>query len=91
MPKRVRTEAAQYLCKIPYAETRKKCEMLKSAFLARYRKDYPKAVEILLRDWDSDGSILPLSEGALRAYKDNECSGVALCNGEAKDRCSEEV
>jgi len=52
MPKRVRIEAAQYLCKIPYAETRKKCELLRDGFLARYRKDYPKAVEILLRDWD---------------------------------------
>jgi transposase-like protein len=24
----------------------------RDGFLARYRKDYPKAVEILLRDWD---------------------------------------
>lgn len=52
LPKRVRMEAAEYLCKIPYAETKKKCQILRDEFAARYRSQYPKAVEILLRDWD---------------------------------------
>jgi transposase-like protein len=52
MPKRVRAEAAEYLCKIPYAETRQKCQILRDAFAARYRRQYPKAVERLLSDWD---------------------------------------
>lgn len=50
MPKRVRAEAAEYLRKIPYAETKKKCEILRDAFAAKYRKDYPKAVDKLLSD-----------------------------------------
>lgn len=52
MPKGVRAEAAEYITKIPYAETRQECQRLRDAFAARYRKDYLKAVEKLLRDWD---------------------------------------
>ena len=52
MPKRIRAQAAELLCKIPYAETKQKCRMLRDAFSARYRREYPKAVETLLRDWD---------------------------------------
>lgn len=52
IPKRVRAEASEFLCKIPYAETKQGCRMLRDAFAARYRKEYPKAVEKLLRDWD---------------------------------------
>ncbi len=52
MPKRIRAEAAEYLTKIPYAETKERCRMLRDAFAARYRKDYPKAVGKLLSDWD---------------------------------------
>jgi len=52
MPKGVRAQAAEYLCKIPYAETKQKCRMLRDAFAARYRSAYPKAVETLLRNWD---------------------------------------
>ncbi len=52
MPKRIRAEATQYLTKIPYAETRQKCRILRDAFAARYGKAYPKAVEKLLSDWD---------------------------------------
>lgn len=52
MPKGVRAEAAEYLSKIPYAETKKECQRLRDAFAARYRKGYLKAVEKLLSDWD---------------------------------------
>lgn len=52
LPKRVRAEAAAQLSKIPYAETKEKCLILRDAFATRYRKDYPKAVEKLLSDWD---------------------------------------
>jgi len=52
LPKRIRAEAAVHLSKIPYAETKEKCVIMREAFAARYRKDYPKAVEKLLRDWD---------------------------------------
>ena len=51
-PKRVRAEAAEYIKRIPYAETLKECVKLRDAFVERYRKGYPKAVEKLLRDWD---------------------------------------
>jgi putative transposase len=52
MPKGVRAEATEYLTKIPYAETKQECQRLRDSFAARYRKDYLKAVEKLLSDWD---------------------------------------
>ncbi len=51
-PKRMRAEAAEQLTRIPYAETLAECERLRNAFVDRYRKDYAKAVEKLLSDWD---------------------------------------
>lgn len=51
-PKRIRAEAAEYLKRIPYAETLEECERLRKAFAGRYEKDYPKAVEKLRSDWD---------------------------------------
>ena len=51
-PKRIRAEAAEQLKKIPYAATRAECERLRDRFVDRYRKDYAKATEKLLADWD---------------------------------------
>lgn len=51
-PKRIRAEAAEYLKQIPYADTRAECERLRNAFIDRYGKDYKKAAEKLLADWD---------------------------------------
>jgi len=51
-PKKVRSEAGEYLKRIPYAETLSECERLRDAFVNRYRKNYPKAAEKLLSDWD---------------------------------------
>jgi len=51
-PKRIRAEAGEYLKRIPYAETLSECERLRDVFVDRYRKDYPKAAEKLLSDWD---------------------------------------
>jgi transposase-like protein len=45
-------EAGEYLKRIPYAETKKGCEGLRDKFVNRYRRDYPKAVEKLLTDWE---------------------------------------
>ena len=52
IPKRIRSEAGEYLKRIPYAETLLECERLRDIFIDRYRKDYPKAAEKLLSDWD---------------------------------------
>lgn len=52
MPKRIRNEAAEYLKSIPYAKTQKECEMMRDEFVSRYQRNYPKAVEKLLRDWE---------------------------------------
>jgi len=52
LPKRIRSEAGEYLKRIPYAETLTECVRLRDTFINRYRKDYPKAVEKLLTDWD---------------------------------------
>jgi transposase-like protein len=51
-PKRLRAEAAEQLKKIPYAATLAECERLRDRFVDRYRKDYSKAAEKLLADWD---------------------------------------
>jgi len=52
IPKRRRAEAGEYLKRIPYAKTHSECERLRDIFIERYRKDYPKATEKLLSDWD---------------------------------------
>lgn len=52
LPKRIRSEAGEYLKRIPYADTLEECVKLRDAFIERYRKDYPKAAEKLLVDWD---------------------------------------
>ena len=52
IPKRIRSEAGEYLKGIPYAETLSECERLRDRFVDHYRKDYPKAAEKLLSDWD---------------------------------------
>jgi len=52
LPKRIRNEAKESLCKIPYAESQKECERLRDAFILRYQKDYPKAAHKLQVDWD---------------------------------------
>jgi putative transposase len=51
-PKRMRSEAGDYLKCIPYAETLSECVRLRDAFVNRYRKTYPKPTEKLLSDWD---------------------------------------
>jgi transposase-like protein len=51
-PKRIRNEAAARLEKLPYADTREKCEQLRDAFVGRYEKEYGRAVAKLLSDWD---------------------------------------
>jgi putative transposase len=51
-PKRIRAEASEQLTRIPYAETQAECERLRDTFVERYRKDYSKATEKLLSDWD---------------------------------------
>jgi hypothetical protein len=43
----VRPAAKALLREIQYAESRAQCEQLREEFAARYRKPYPKAVEIL--------------------------------------------
>ena len=51
-PQRIRPEAADALKQIPYAPSREECERLRDAFLRCYRKEYPKAAEKLLTDWE---------------------------------------
>src|SRR5271169_4417846 len=48
LPKRIRSEAGEYLKRIPYADTLKEAVRLRDAFVERYRKDYSKAADKLL-------------------------------------------
>jgi transposase-like protein len=53
LPKREHTQAKLVLCHIPYAETRKEAERLKSRFVAWCReRGYQAAAETLERDWE---------------------------------------
>ena len=51
-PKRIRAQAAEQLKQIPYAETLAECVRRRDTFVEKYRKDYAKAVQKLLVDWD---------------------------------------
>lgn len=51
-PKRIRAEAAEQLKQIPYAKTLKACAASREAFVRRYQKEYPKAAQKLLADWE---------------------------------------
>lgn len=51
-PKRIRSEAAEQLKQLPYAETLKECTKLRDAFVNRYQKEYPKATQKLTTDWE---------------------------------------
>jgi transposase-like protein len=52
LPKKVQPEAREYLCDLPYAQTRAECERLKRRFKKAFENRYPKAVETLERDWE---------------------------------------
>ena len=52
LPRKTQPEATELLKAIPYADTKAECERQRDAFVRRYRKTDPKAVETLLRDWD---------------------------------------
>jgi putative transposase len=52
LPKKEWPAAQALLRKIPCAESRAECEQLREGCAARYRKPYPRAVEILGRDWE---------------------------------------
>ena len=45
-------EARALLIQIPYANTRRDAEKLRKRFAARYRSQFPAAVDALERDWD---------------------------------------
>ncbi len=52
LPRRIQPQARARLAQLPYAETQAECERLKRQFAARYGRAYPKAVEVLERDWE---------------------------------------
>lgn len=51
LPKRVQSEAKEYLLEMPYAKSKEECERLKAQFEKRF-KEYPSACEALRRDWE---------------------------------------
>ncbi|MGH7289310.1 MAG: IS256 family transposase [Myxococcota bacterium] len=52
LPKNAQATARELLRKIPAAETRKEAEQRREAFVRRYQRTQPKAVETLLSDWE---------------------------------------
>ena len=52
LPKKEQPAAKQLLRSMSYAESRAECEKQRDRFISRYRKNYPKAAETLLNDWD---------------------------------------
>jgi transposase-like protein len=52
LPKKLQDEAKELLKAMPYEETKSLCESRRDQFVGRYKKDYPKATDKLLRDWE---------------------------------------
>jgi transposase-like protein len=52
LPRKEQPRAREYLRRIAYAETRAECERRREEFRSRYGKLYPKAAEVLERDWE---------------------------------------
>ena len=52
LPRKMREQAGELLCKIPYADNLNESEKRRDQFIDRYQKGFPKATNKLLRDWD---------------------------------------
>jgi transposase-like protein len=52
LPKKVQAMARELLCAIPYAPTRAEALKRRERFAKAFRRTYPKAVEILEKDWE---------------------------------------
>jgi len=52
LPQKLQAGARALLCEIPYVPTQAEAEKRRNAFARKYRGSYPKAVEILEKDWE---------------------------------------
>jgi putative transposase len=52
LPRTRQAEARALLTVIPYAQTQAEAERRRATFAKRYQRTYPKAVEILEKDWE---------------------------------------
>ena len=52
LPKTEQPAGRQLLHSMAFAESQAQCERKRDQFIRRYQKNYPKAGETLLRDWD---------------------------------------
>jgi putative transposase len=52
LPRKLQAMAREQLCQIPYAPTRREAERRRDAFAKAYRRTHPKAVALLLKDWE---------------------------------------
>ena len=88
LPKREHAQAKLLLCRIPYSQSRKEAERLRSIFSTWcHERAHQAASEALERDWGANGHLLRLSQGALAASTYDEPGGVALRHPETSDRC----
>jgi putative transposase len=60
LPKKELATAKQLLRSMSYADTQCECEKQRDRFVSRYRKDHPKAVDTLIKDWDRMVSLYSL-------------------------------
>ena len=63
LPRSVQPKAKALLTTIPYAPTRAEAIKQREAFAKAYRRQYPKAVEILEKDWDRLVAFYDFPEG----------------------------
>ena len=52
LPRKLQAMAREQLCLIPYAGTRREAERRRDAFVKAYRRTHPRAVALLLKDWE---------------------------------------
>ena len=71
--------------KIWHADSLGEAEKWKKEFRKTFGGQYPKAVEILEKDWQALTALLRISEGALETSEDDEHYRVAIRRGSTKN------
>lgn len=88
LPKRHQRQASFMLKKMPVTSSRKEATRLREEFQGWYRKiGCAQAALIIENDWERMMTFYRLPEGALEAPANEQCSRVAIFEGQIEDGC----